>query len=172
MKKFSKLLSFILILSTLMTSFCISPAFAASQIKKGTTRIVIDDHEANKCEDVVVYNNKRYLPADLYALTLYDLGVSDDTTFTVYESIYKASNNSITVLCKPSGYITFWAGSKDVTFLKINYPSYLLNAPVFYDKQAYISLEDITRALDATTDSKWTSSFDVPNNTIHLNIKP
>ncbi len=165
MKKLSKLVSFILIISTLMTAFVVSPAFAAPQLNKGTTKVFFNGSEVNSCEDVVVYNNKRYLPVRYYIWAILD-------DYTVYDTVYKASNNSITVLCKPSGYITFWAGSKDVTFLKINYPSYLLNAPVFYDKQAYISLEDITRALDATTDSKWTSSFDVPNNTIHLNIKP
>ncbi len=168
MRKFSKLLSFVLTFSALMTAFYVPPAFAASQIKKGTTRIVINDEEISKCEDVVVYNNKRYLPADLYALTLYDLGVSDDTTFTVYESIYKASNNSITLNLKPSGYITFWAGSKNVTLPGLGTTSILINPPVFYDKCAYISLEDIANVITEFTGNCCSYGFDYKVNTVYF----
>ncbi len=163
MKKFSKLLSFILILSTLMTSFCISPAFAASQIKKGTTRIVINDVEMSNCEDVVVYNNKRYLPVRWLILVLFNNG------FINYESVYKASNNSITLNFKPTGYMTFWAGSKNITFMGNSYPV-LINPPVFYDKRVYISLEDLTNVLNETNDSysPWNYGFDYKVNTVYF----
>ncbi len=173
MKNFSKLLSFILILSTLMTAFCISPAFAAPQIKKGTTRIVIDDHEANKCEDVVVYNNKRYLPADWYVLGLLNTGLKYsgtdlDIDFEVYESVYKASNNSITLNLKPSGYATFWAGSKNVTLPGAGTTSMLINPPVFYDKRVYVSLEDIALMFTALTGNYYSYGFDYKVNTVYF----
>jgi len=161
MKIFLKLLSFILVLTTLITAIGISPAFTAPQIKKGTTRVVIGTGEVSKCEDVVVYNNKRYLSATLYA-NLFFSSESD-----IYESVYKASNNSITLNARPSGYMTFWAGSKNVTF-KGNTNAILINPPVFYDKHAYISLDDIALALSVRFNVKLHSGFDVQRNTVYF----
>jgi len=172
MKKFSKLLSFILILTTLITSIGISPTFAAAQIKKGTTRIVIDDIEASKCEDVVVYNNKRYLPAKWYVLAFYTIVNSKLDTkmdFDIYESVYKASNKSITLNLKPAGYMTFWAGSRNVTVFGET-DSMLINPPVFYDKQVYISLEDIANIFTVMSGSYYNHGFDYKINTVYFYI--
>ena len=66
MKLLKKIIPFVVVLATVFSVFGVQNTFADSQIKKGSTRVVMFGTEIDPCEDEVVYQGHRYLPADYF----------------------------------------------------------------------------------------------------------
>ena len=55
MKLLKKIIPFVVVLATVFSVFGVQNTFADSQIKKGSTRVVMFGTEIDPCEDEVVY---------------------------------------------------------------------------------------------------------------------
>jgi hypothetical protein len=155
MRKLTKLMAFAMVLVTLMTSLTATPVYAASQIQKGTTRVVLMNSELSNCEDEVVYNGHRYLPAAYY------VGFSiANTGLTVSDAKYNYNNGSFTVYFTYGGYVSFWGGSQKIRVLDTDY--YLQYPAVLYDGVMYVSAEDIASTVDCSY------GFDASKNTMYF----
>lgn len=65
MNLLKKIIPFLIAVATVFSGFGVQNTFADSQIKKGSTRVVMFENEIDPCEDEVVYQGHRYLPAFL-----------------------------------------------------------------------------------------------------------
>lgn len=140
MKLLKKIIPFVVVLATVFSVFGVQNTFADSQIKKGSTRVVMFGTEIDPCEDEVVYQGHRYLPADYFISS-----ILSELDLECNESVLDYSNGSVSYHFSPYGYLSFWGGSKKVRVGNWydGKDIYLTNPAVLYDGNMYISMEDI-----------------------------
>ena len=159
MNLLKKIIPFLIAVATVFSGFGVQNTFADSQIKKGSTRVVMFENEIDPCEDEVVYQGHRYLPAEYFVVP-----VLDEIGFVFSEAVVDYSNGSVSYHLSPYGYLSFWGGSKKVRAgaWYNGKDFYLSNPAVLYDGNMYISIEDIASAFGCYY------GFDASVNTVYF----
>lgn len=159
MKLLKKIIPFVIAVATVFSGFGVQNTFADSQIKKGSTRVVMFEDEIDPCEDEVVYQGHRYLPAEYVVAS-----IINETGLEFSEAVADYSNGSVSYHLSPYGYISFWGGSKKVRIgaWYSGKDFYLDNPAVLYDGRMYISIEDIASVLGCYY------GFDASVNTVYF----
>lgn len=86
MNLLKKIIPFVIAVATVFSGFGVQNTFADSQIKKGSTRVVMFENEIDPCEDEVVYQGHRYLPAEYFVVPV--LGIMEKTFILVIQQCY------------------------------------------------------------------------------------